>query len=148
MKKTFLLILFISLLGVAFTTEESYRRRNTEGPADTPATTPSAGTPPAGGAEPPKPIKIDKVAIFTPELDVSMANRPQIIIKRHGEAKPSENQHFKLLADDPCTLRQGYVLFQRSIDETSTNPILYTTPSFCVLNKHTISFFDSENVHT
>ena len=99
--------------------------------------------------KPPAPIKIDKIAILTPEIDVEMSNKPQIIIQRtKQQVSASELEHHKLKVDDPCTLRQGYVLYAKKVDESGVNPILYATPSFCVLNKKTISFFDSENVHT
>ena len=148
MKKTLSLILFLSILGLAFTSESLYRRRATR--EDPPADQPKEGAAPAEGADaaPAKPVKIDKIAILTPEIEPDMANKPQIIITRTGDSKPSELVHHQLKANDPCSLRQGYVLIQTNLDETGANPILYTKPSFCVLNKKTISFFDSENVHT
>lgn len=138
MKKSICLLVLLCL-SCTLSLEDKYRRR-----ADPPA----EGDAAKGGDATPKQIKIDQVAVLTPEVEVGMNNKPQIIIARKEESKPSEVEHTKLTANDPCNLRQGYVLFQDKLDERSPNAILYTKPSFCVLNKQTISFFSAENIHS
>lgn len=65
-----------------------------------------------GKAEEPKNIEVDTHTILLPDVSIEDRKKPQLILKREGEAANSESYHTELVMNDPCKLRQGYVLLQ------------------------------------
>jgi|GWRWMinimDraft_12_1066020.scaffolds.fasta_scaffold08352_2 hypothetical protein len=79
---------------------------------------PGAGAPAAGAAgAAPAAVKVDKTAILTPQSNMpGLSQKPQIIIERNGAPSKSEVGADQLASENPCQLKQGYVLFQKKLD--------------------------------
>ena len=157
MKRSFVLVVLVSALILAncersknkeHLKETSKRRFETLGDAKViGAVSATAGAPAAGGAVQPA-IKLDRTSLLIPNTPMTMMQKPQIIIERQGLPLKSEVGNDQRRANIPCELQQGYVLLQKSLSESGPTPVLIARPALAVVNKFTISFFDSESVHT
>lgn len=93
-------------------------------------------------------IIVNKLPFVLPKIPPVMQSKPQIIIEREKFHKSEENAE-ELKMEEPCRLKQGFGFIETKIEDAPGQPpIVFGRPAFVVLNKHSISFFDNENVHS